>query len=89
MLLVIYFFFAFLFRVVKVDFSWSKNNLYSMARFLDTAVKLAILPIMACFLIRFNYADYAAVHLLTLFITGLTIAGRFFVFVPLHNLLMN
>jgi hypothetical protein len=89
MLLIVYFFFAFLFRVVKVDFSWSKSNLYSMARFLDTAVKLGVLPIMACFLIRFNFAKYPEVHLLTLFLTGVTISVRFFVFIPLHNLLMN
>jgi hypothetical protein len=74
---------------VKVDFGWAANNYLGMSRFLETAVKLIILTVMACLLQRFNYTDYPSVYLITLFTAGITIAIRFFIFVPLHNLLMN
>jgi hypothetical protein len=60
-----------------------------MSRFVDTAVKLLILPMMACLLIRFNFAEYPEVYIVILFMSGVSLSARFFVYVPLHNLLMN
>jgi hypothetical protein len=75
--------------MVKTEFNWKLNNYWSMSRFTDTLLKLALLAGLALFTSEYTYEKHQVLHLLAIGIVGLVICARFFLFIQYHRQFMN